>query len=129
MCACLTREQNPVARHGAAPTTWRYQENGELRPVRVTPRLTVSTNDAAVSAAELGFGVARLISYQVATEVAAGTLALVLEDFELEPIPIHIIHREGRAQSAKVRAFVDLMAERLRSIPDIARRSSKYRLG
>jgi DNA-binding transcriptional LysR family regulator len=51
----------------------------------------------------------------VAPEVAEGKLALILRDFEPPPSPIHIVHREGRIQSAKVRTFVDLMVERLRS--------------
>jgi len=34
-------------------------------------------------------------------------------------VPIHIIHREGRHASAKMRAFIDLMAERLRAEPSL----------
>ena len=33
---------------------------------------------------------------------------------EPPPRPIHIVHREGRHPSTKVRAFIDLVAERLR---------------
>jgi DNA-binding transcriptional LysR family regulator len=100
---------------GSGPQNWRFEDNGKPRPVRILPRLTVTTNDAAVAAAELGFGIVRLLSYQVAPEVAEGKLALILRDFEPPPSPIHIVHREGRIQSAKVRTFVDLMVERLRS--------------
>jgi DNA-binding transcriptional LysR family regulator len=45
----------------------------------------------------------------------AGDLRIVLEEHEPAPRPINIVHREGRHASAKVRAFVDLMAERLRN--------------
>jgi len=38
----------------------------------------------------------------------------VLDDWEEEPLPIHVVHPEGRRPSAKVRAFVDLTVERLR---------------
>jgi len=31
-------------------------------------------------------------------------------------LPIHVIHREGRYASAKVRTFVDLIVARLRSV-------------
>jgi len=75
----------------------------------------VTTNDAAIEAALEGFGATRLFSYQIAPQVATGKLKIVLEECEPPPRPIHIVHREGRYASAKVRAFVDLMAERLRS--------------
>ena len=54
---------------------------------------------------------------QVADELASGQLRVLLEQFEPRPLPVHIVHREGRYSSAKVRAFIDLMADRLRSDP------------
>ena len=61
------------------------------------------------------FGITRLLSYQVAPQIAAGELQIILKEYEPSPRPIHIVHREGRYASAKVRAFVDLMAARLRA--------------
>ena len=75
----------------------------------------MSNNDAAIEAAREGFGITRLLSYQVAPKLADGDLQLILEDFEPKPLPIHIVHREGRYASTKVRAFIDLIGERLRS--------------
>jgi DNA-binding transcriptional LysR family regulator len=92
---------------------WRF----EGRLLRIQPRLSVTTNDAAIEAALAGFGIARLLSYQVARHIEAGELALVLEKYEPPPRPIHIVHQEGRHASAKVRAFVDLMVSRLRADP------------
>ncbi|MEM7683206.1 MAG: LysR family transcriptional regulator, partial [Pseudomonadota bacterium] len=36
--------------------------------------------------------------------------------FEPEPLPIHLVHVEGRRAPAKVRAFIDLARDRLRSV-------------
>lgn len=105
---------------GGGAIHWRFETGQGARPVRVRPRLTVTTNDAAMEAAARGFGITRLLSYQVAPRLAAGELELVLEKFETPPWPIHILHREGRYASAKVRAFVDLMAARLRADPALA---------
>jgi DNA-binding transcriptional LysR family regulator len=93
---------------------WRFEQAGTVTSVRVQPRLTVTTNDAAIAAALEGFGIARLLSYQVADQLASGELKILLEHFEPPPRPIHIVHREGRLASTKVRAFIDLMADRLR---------------
>ena len=75
----------------------------------------MNTNDAALEAARNGFGLTRLISYQVANDLAAGRLSTVLTDFEDTWLPVHVIHREGRHGSAKVRSFVDLAVASLRA--------------
>lgn len=83
--------------------------------VRVKPRLTVTSNDSAIEAVVRGMGMTRLLSYQIAPYQASGQLQTVLSEFEPAPLPIHVIHREGRYASAKVRTFVDFMVARLRS--------------
>lgn len=101
---------------GGDAIDWRFGG----RALRIQPRLTVTTNDAALEAALGGFGITRLLSYQVASQIEAGELRLVLEEYEPSPRPIHIVHRERRYASAKVRAFIDLMAERLRADPALS---------
>ena len=105
------------SRAGSGAIHWRFDTGDGMRPVRLRPRLTVTTNDAATEAALRGFGITRLLSYQIAPLLAARKLELVLEAFEPPPWPVHIVHREGRYASAKVRAFVELMAARLRADP------------
>ena len=97
------------------PIQWRFEQGGQSKSIRLVPRLTLTTNDAMVAAAEAGLGIARLLSYQVCEEVSQGSVAIVMEEFEPPPIPVHILHREDRLQSGKVRAFADLMAETLRN--------------
>ncbi|EJO92485.1 LysR family transcriptional regulator [Ectopseudomonas mendocina DLHK] len=82
-----------------------------------TPRFTVSSNQAAIGAARLGWGYTRVLSYQVAAAVARGELELVLEAFEPPALPVHIIHQGGRQVSAKVRTFVDHCAASFRADP------------
>ena len=62
-----------------------------------------------------GWGLSRFQSYQVAEPIAAGRLIPVLTDYEREPVPIHIVHAEGRDSSARLRIFVDYAATRLRA--------------
>ena len=96
---------------GSGVIDWRF----DSASLRIQPRLSVTTNDAAVEAAREGFGITRLLSYQVAPLLADGELKIVLSEFEPPPLPIHIVHREGRYASGRIRAFVDLMAKRLRA--------------
>jgi DNA-binding transcriptional LysR family regulator len=96
---------------GSASINWQFGS----RVLRIEPRLTVTTNDGAIDAALRGFGITRMLSYQVSPYVMAGDLRSVLAEHEPAPRPIHIVHREGRHACAKVRAFVDLTVERLRA--------------
>ena len=66
-------------------------------------------------AAVAGRGVARVLSYQIAPQLRAGKLQIVLSEFEPPPVPISVVYAEGRRATAKVRAFVDFAVERLRS--------------
>jgi DNA-binding transcriptional LysR family regulator len=95
-----------------AGTDWKFADGINTR---VKPRLSFATNDAAIEAAVAGFGITRLLSYQIAPHLADGRLVTLLSEFEQPKIPIHVIHREGRYASAKIRSFVDLMVERLRA--------------
>lgn len=94
---------------------WKFAHDTKTVVARVRPRLTVTSNEAAIEAACRGFGLTRLLSYHIAPYVASGQLKVVLGRYEPPRLPIHILHREGRYASAKVRTFVDLMVMRLRS--------------
>lgn len=113
--AALAGHSTIASLAGFGGVDWRFSVANEPRSVRLHPRLRVTSNDAAIEAALQGFGITRLLYYQVAPLVESGRLRLVLEPFELKPRPIHIVHREDRYGSARIRAFVDLMASRLRA--------------
>jgi DNA-binding transcriptional LysR family regulator len=111
-----------LARHSIIASTsmsaggeWMFAQGKEKTSVRISPRFLVNTNDGALEAARSGFGLTRLLSYQVANELAAGTLEAVLTECDDASLPVHVIHREGRQGPAKVRSFVDLAVERLRA--------------
>jgi DNA-binding transcriptional LysR family regulator len=108
----------------ASPVTptaeWRLMDNGEPRIVKLQARMVTTTNDAAVAAAVGGFGITRLLSYQVAEQLRDGQLKTVLTEFEPTPLPVHLVHREGRHASQKARAFLDLALERLRANPALS---------
>jgi len=110
----LSRHQVIVASSVSHAAEWKFMRKDVALAVRVRPRLTVISNDAAIEAAIRGAGITRLLSYQIAPLIASGELKIILSEFESAPIPIHVIHREGRYASAKIRAFVDLMVRHLR---------------
>ncbi|OYV00880.1 MAG: LysR family transcriptional regulator [Burkholderiales bacterium PBB5] len=98
-----------------ASSDWRWVRDGQPLVVKLQARMITTSNDSAVAAAVGGLGVTRLMSYQVADELRDGRLQRVLGDFESAPLPVHLVHREGRHASQKARAFLDLAIERLRA--------------
>jgi DNA-binding transcriptional LysR family regulator len=98
---------------GAAMTApeWRFVEQGHEIRVLCTPRFTTNSADAAIQYAAQGGGLTRVLAYQAAEAIKAGQLRIVLEKFEPPALPIHVVYPTSRLLSAKVRAFIDLVAE------------------
>ena len=110
----LLRHQTIASSITSPSVEWKFQENNTPLSIRTKPRLIVTTFDAAIEAARCGYGIARQMSYQISRHLASGDLKVILQKYELPVVPIHVIHREDRHKSARVRTFVDLMSERLR---------------
>ncbi|ATB32256.1 LysR family transcriptional regulator [Melittangium boletus] len=98
-----------------APQPWAFASGTRNQTVSPPTRLIVNTTEVAIAAAVAGRGLTRVLSYQIAPELRAGQLRIVLEDFEPPPLPIHVVYPEGRRANARVRAFVDFAVERLRA--------------
>ena len=114
---------NDLARHQIVASTsawtsleWRFGGAGKAA-VRVNPRLFCNTNEAAIAAAARGWGLTRVLSYQIAPQLESGELQTVLSDYDEEALPIHVVHPDGRYASAKVRSFIDFAVGKLRANP------------
>ena len=94
---------------------WRF--GADLRQVvRIHPRLVVGSMAAGIEVARQGWGITRVLSYQICPDLEAERLQTVLDDFEPTPLPINLVHVEGRRATAKVRGFIDFAAERMRNL-------------
>jgi DNA-binding transcriptional LysR family regulator len=85
-----------------------------LQAVSIHPRLIVNAAAAAIDSALDGHGITRVMSYQVAADVAAGRLKLILVPYEPPPIPVHFVMQSSRSVTAKLRSFIDFAAPSLR---------------
>jgi DNA-binding transcriptional LysR family regulator len=93
-------------------TEWHFQVGDNPVVLHPRPRLMVSSNQAAINAARLGWGLTRVLSYQVADWVEKGELEIVLEEFQTPAFPVNILYQGDRRVLAKVRTFVDHCASR-----------------
>jgi len=111
----LLKHQIMISKAGNGSTSWQFEQQGVKQALKLKPRLTMTTNDAVINAAVSGFGITRVLSYQVANEIKTGALLTLLTDFECHPLPIHIVHQQGGNVAHKVRAFIDLASKQLGS--------------
>jgi DNA-binding transcriptional LysR family regulator len=95
-------------------STWPFRWMEGICETPVKPRLSVSTAEAAVWAATQNVGMTRVLHYQCADAVRAGSLKIMLADFEVDPLPVHLIHAARGALPSKMRAFLDFAAGRMR---------------
>ncbi|MBB1202849.1 LysR family transcriptional regulator [Enterobacteriaceae bacterium 89] len=95
---------------------WYYSQEGNERGVQVpvTPRLTVTTPEAAIDAATTATGVVRVLHYQAAEGIRHGNLQVILQNFEPQPVPVSLIYPSRGPTPLKVRKFIDFTVPALR---------------
>ena len=91
------------------PVPWEFMRGKRISEVAVNASITVDLPLAAVSTAVAGGGVARLLDFSVADEIAAGRLVEVLGAFRPPPTPISIVYPASRHLPVNVRTFVDFL--------------------
>ena len=95
---------------------WRFGPSPRGPQVRLLPRLLVDDVETQLQAAQAGRGIARVLSYQVAEELAAGSLVRLLQDFEPEPLPVQLVTLSRNYLTPKVRAFLDTAVRIFRDV-------------
>jgi DNA-binding transcriptional LysR family regulator len=85
------------------------------RAIRVLPRLTVTTAEAAIDAAASSVGITRVFSYQAVEALTRGAVTRILTSYETEAIPVHLLYPGGAHRPPKLRVFIDHAAPRLRA--------------
>ena len=99
------------------PPEWRFRDGRRELVVRLTPRLTVNEIEAALVAVRAGHGITRVQSYQVADELAAGTLVRLLRHFEPPAQPVSLVTAGSTPPPARVRAFLAHALPALAALP------------
>lgn len=84
------------------------------RHVPVQARLAVNTAEAALDAAIAGVGITQVLSYQSAQAVRDKRLKIVLKEFEVEPLPVHVLYLAQTRPPLKLRSFLEFAVPRLR---------------
>ena len=111
------RHPDDLARFSLAASTgfsadpaWRFVgPDGAPISLHAEPRFISNSNDVALGYAIAGGGLARVLSYQAADALAAGTLVEALREFAPPPQPIQAVYPSANRLSPKVRGLLDLI--------------------
>jgi DNA-binding transcriptional LysR family regulator len=89
-------------------------QRGEERH-ELDARSTIGVNDfgAMLTAALAGLGIARMGPFMAGPNIAAGTLRVVLPDWNAGSTPLFVVYPPNRHVSAKLRVFIDWVADLL----------------
>lgn len=98
--------------HSTTVPRWQLTENGVPISVAITACLSSNNGDTLRDAALKGIGVARLPSFIVGNDVAAGKLKVVLAAYPPQDLLIHALYAPNRFLAAKSRVFIDFLVER-----------------
>ncbi len=98
----------------AAQRTWQFAKGNRQIDTPIRSRLRVTDSEAAIEAAIAGGGIARVMSYKMEAARRVGTLVPMLENFELAPLPMHIVYAERKPMPLKLRAFLDWVTPQLK---------------
>jgi DNA-binding transcriptional LysR family regulator len=101
------------------PPEWRFRDGRRALVVRLAPRLAVNEIEAALVAVRAGHGITRVLSYQVADELTAGTLVRLMRRFEPPALPVSLVIAGKAAPPARVRAFLTYALQTLSALPVI----------
>jgi DNA-binding transcriptional LysR family regulator len=95
----------------AAQVEWDLR-GGPPETVSIRYRLCSNNGNALRVAALAGLGIALVPAFLMREDVQNGTLVTILDGFEPKPINLYAIYPPTRFLAAKVRVFIDFLAER-----------------
>ncbi|WP_018989918.1 LysR family transcriptional regulator [Aromatoleum toluclasticum] len=99
-----------------------FERKGERIELPGRYALAVNDSNAYLAAALAGLGIVQLPRFMLDRQLIEGELVPVLEDWTSPGFPIYIVYPPNRHLSAKIRVFVDWVAELFASLNTEGRR-------
>ena len=102
---------------GLAPRgDWHFRSGRRPMSIPIVAAISCNEIDSSLEACLSGGGLGMFLSYQTAPYRDAKSLRYVLEEFEVEPVPVQVVYPQARLVSSKVRTFVDECVNALRQV-------------
>lgn len=96
------------------PELWRFTNSkGEEAVVRPHGRLRANNSDVMLYSLRSGHGIAVVPDFIIDADLASGAVVPILEDWQPQPVALHLVTPPGMIRPARVTALIDFLASRL----------------
>lgn len=102
---------NYVSPRTGRPCGHLFEKDGETIEIAGRHQISVNDSNAHIAALLAGLGISQTARFAAAPYLASGELVRLLPDWSHSAIPMHVVYPPNRHLSAKVRAFVEWVAE------------------
>jgi LysR family transcriptional regulator for bpeEF and oprC len=103
---------------------WIFSKDGARVQISLPGGIALDDENSYVAAAEAGLGIGQIPAFVLKDAMERGSLDLVLGDWFPEPAPLYVVYPQRQHLSAKLRVFVDWVAELIRNHDGIQLRST-----
>jgi len=98
---------------------WVYETGALRHEVRIRGNAQSNNSEAIREMVLGGLGIALSPVWLFSEDLKAGRVSAILQDYTARSLPIHAVYPANRRQSARVKAFVDYMAQALEQAPEL----------
>ncbi len=98
---------------------WDFTRDGERVQVQLPGDIAVNDSNAYVAAGLAGLGIVQMTNFMFEPLIRQGRMQPVLSDWTSDPLPVHVVYPQNRHLSAKVRVFVEWVAELFSNHPSM----------
>jgi DNA-binding transcriptional LysR family regulator len=88
-----------------------FNRNGERIEIKGRYAVAVNESNAYLASALAGLGVAQVPGFMAYPHLQSGELIPVLSDWQSDSVPLYVVYPPNRHLSAKLRVFVDWVAD------------------
>ncbi|AOE63217.1 LysR family transcriptional regulator [Pseudomonas corrugata] len=113
-------EPSDLSRHNCLGFTllehydvWQFDCHGDKHHVTIKGNVTSNSSEAIREMVLCGLGISLSPQWLFAADVRQGTVTSVLAPYQPTALPLHAVFSQDRRRSARTRAFVDFLRERL----------------
>jgi DNA-binding transcriptional LysR family regulator len=112
-----------IANHAAlmqGTEIWRVRDGDKVIALHPQGRFKADNGQALVAAVLAGLGIAMLPDFLIDEHIASGALITLLPQYPMPEAGLYVVRPPGDHPSRKVRAFTDMLAERLAAQCNVA---------
>jgi DNA-binding transcriptional LysR family regulator len=96
------------------PELWRFTNaKGEEAAVRPRGRLRANNSDVMLYSLRSGHGIAVVPDFIIDADLASGAVVPILEDWQPQPVALHLVTPPGAIRPARVTALIEYLASQL----------------